>query len=152
MWNVWKFELCLKNENNCQKDLKHKCMTGFTPGNDLVIICLPKLARSPNICFSPLLSFLSFLYWPLLSSNVFNDDGFLWKGAMEKFYVKCVKIWTLSQGRKTQKMETTAKIAWSTSAWLISHLANWDFRNHPSPFKKLSPYFPRNRMDLDLRS
>ena len=65
-----------KNGNNCRKGQKHKCMAGFTPGSDLVIICLPKLTRSPNRCFSPL-SFLSFLYWPLLSNNVLNDDGFL---------------------------------------------------------------------------
>ena len=52
--------------------------------------------------FSPL-SFLSFLSWPLLSAEVLNDGGFLWKGALEIFYVKCVEIWTLSQGRKTQK-------------------------------------------------
>jgi hypothetical protein len=34
--------------NNCQKGLKHKYMAGFTPGNDLVIICLPKVTRSPK--------------------------------------------------------------------------------------------------------
>jgi hypothetical protein len=50
---VWKFEHCLKagkekNGNNYQKGLKHKYMAGFTPGNDLVIICLPKVTRSPK--------------------------------------------------------------------------------------------------------
>ena len=51
-----------ENGNNCWKGPKHKCMAGFTPGRDQVIIGLPKLTRSPNRCFSPLLSFPSFLY------------------------------------------------------------------------------------------
>ena len=55
-----------------------------TPGKDLVIICLPKLTRSPNRCFSPL-SFLSFLSWPLLTSNVFNVGSSYVKGRYGKF-------------------------------------------------------------------
>ena len=123
-----------ENRNNCWKGLKHKCMVGFIPGNDLVIICLPKLIRSPNICFSPLLTFLSVLYWSLISSNVLNDGWFFLKGTMEKFYyVECVEIWTFSQGRKTSKMETTAESAWSTCAWLSSQ--TWQWPDYYMPFK-----------------
>jgi hypothetical protein len=77
--------------NNCQKVVKHMSMVGFTPGNDLVIICPPNVNISTDGCFSPL-SFLSFLCWPLLTTNILNDGGFLRKGAMENLYVKCVKI------------------------------------------------------------
>jgi hypothetical protein len=60
-----------KNGNNCQKGLKHKYMVSFAPGNDLVIIFLPKVTRSPNICFS------GFLSWPLLTSKILNDGRFV---------------------------------------------------------------------------
>ena len=75
-----------KNENNCQKCLKHKCTYGWvhTPGNDLVITYLPIVTRPPNRCFSPL-SFLSFLSWPLLTSNVFNVGSSYVKGRYGKF-------------------------------------------------------------------
>jgi len=69
----------------------------------------------------------------IYSSNILNDGGFWWKGAMENFYVKCVEIWTLSQGRIKQKMKTTTKSAWSTCVWLGSH--TWQRPGHYMPSK-----------------
>jgi hypothetical protein len=63
------------------------CIVGFTPSNDLVIVCPPKVNISTNGCFSPL-SFLSFLCWPLLTTNILNDGGFLLKGRLGKFVCK----------------------------------------------------------------
>jgi hypothetical protein len=54
MSNVWKFELCLKaGKNKKSKQLPklpeaHVHGWVHTPDNNLIIICLPKVARSPN--------------------------------------------------------------------------------------------------------
>ena len=103
MGNVWKFEHCLKREKQKMETTAKRAWStstaGFTPGNDLVIICLPKVTRFPNRYFSPL-SFLWFLSWPLLTSNIINNGGFVWKGTMENL---CVKTSTLSHGGKKTK-------------------------------------------------
>ena len=93
-----------KNDNNCTKGLKHKCMAGFTLGIDLLIIYLPKVTRSCNRCFSPLLSFLSFSYHSLLTNSILNHGGYLRKSVMETLYViylefkQCLKVGKTKNG------------------------------------------------------
>jgi len=121
IWSLSRGEKKTKNENNCTKGLKHKCMGGFTLRIDLVIICLPKVTRSRNRCHSPLLSYLSFSYCSLLTSNVFNDGGLLWKGVMETLYVKYVEFKLCLKAGKTKKGNNYPR-DWSTRAWPGSHM------------------------------
>ena len=128
MWNVWKFELCLKVGKHKKWKQLPKVPEAQVHGwvhTWQIEISNTTFLLSRN--FLPLFLETGWIWiWDLrdiYNSNVLNDGGFLWKGAMEKFYVKCVEIWTLSQGWEKQKIETTAERAWSTSVWLGSHLA-----------------------------
>ena len=158
MSNVWKFELCLKGGKH--KKWKQLPKLPEAQVHGWVHTWQIEISKRPPFSFQEIFFLFSnkqdgfgskilgiyivVTYWMMVD---FCERA-PWKNFMSNVW----KFELCLKAGKHKKMETTTKSAWSTSAWLSSHLANWDFKHHFSPFKKFSPSFPRNRMDLDLRS